>query len=93
MKEVVFGTVLILGTSTKRSMLVISILMALFNIVFIIQEHKVCSLVDFVAQMPIIVTALVLLLLGYGMRLKIIKLLSSRLGSQKTRTISQLGEV
>ena len=74
-------------------MLVISILIALFNIVFIIQEHKVCSLVEFVAQMPIIVNALVLLLLGYGLQLKIIKLLSSRLGSQKTQTISLPGEV
>jgi len=93
MMEVVFGTVLILGTTTRLTMLVIFLLMALSNVVFILQEEKTEALVEFVVHMPIIATALILLLLGYGQRLKVIQLLPSRLLSQKRRTVRLSSEV
>ena len=92
MMEVVFGITLILGTTTRLTMLAISSFMALSNIVFLVQNEKTEALVEFVGHMPIIATALVLLLLGYGQRLKITQLLPTRLVSQKTRTINLSSE-
>ena len=86
--EVVFGSVSILGTSRRLKMLTISRLMALSNVVSIIQEQKTVSLVEFVGRMPFIAKAFVLLLLAYGQWLIITKLLTFSLISQKTRTIS-----
>ena len=93
MMEVIFGTVLILGTTTRLTMLVISLLIALSNVVFILQEEKTEALVEFVVHIPIIATALILLLLGCGQRLKLTQLLPSRLASQKRRTIRLSSEV
>jgi hypothetical protein len=82
--EVVFGSVSILGTSRRLKMLTISRLMALSNVVSIIQEQKTDSLVEFVGRMPFIPKAFVLLLLAYGQWLIIAKLLTLSLISQKT---------
>ena len=65
-------------------MLTISRLMALSNVVSIIEEQKTGSLVEFVGRMPFIVKAFVLLLLAYGQWLIIAKLLTLSLISQKT---------
>ena len=92
MMEVVFGIMLILGTTTRLNMLAISSFIALSNIVFLVQNEKTEALVEFVVHMPVIATALVLLLLGYGQRLKITRLLPTRLVSQKTRTINLSSE-
>ncbi|MEM7188298.1 MAG: hypothetical protein AAF439_01685 [Pseudomonadota bacterium] len=72
--EVVFGTILILGTVTRLNMLAISGLMLTSNIVFLVQKENTAALIEFVGHLPIIATALVLILLGYGQRLKITKL-------------------
>ena len=82
--EVVFGSVSILRTSRRLKMLTISRLMALSNVVSIIQEQKTDSLVEFVGPMPFIEKAFVLLLLAYGQWLIITKLLTFSLISQKT---------
>lgn len=71
MVELVLGIVLIIGTTTRLAVLVLSIMMALSNTVFILQGNNEAALVEFVGHMPIIGTALVLLLLGYGQRLKV----------------------
>ena len=82
--EVVFGSVSILGTSRRLKMLTISRLMALSNVVSIIQEQKTGSLVEFVGRMHFITKVFVLLLLAYGQWLIITKLLTFSLISQKT---------
>ena len=71
MVEAVIGIVLILGTTVRLAVLALSIMMAVSNIVFIIQGNNEAALVEFIGHMPIIGVALVLLLLGYGQRLKI----------------------
>lgn len=71
MVEAVIGIVLILGTTVRLAVLALSIMMALSNIVFIVQGNNEASLVEFIGHMPIIGVALLLLLLGYGQRLKI----------------------
>ncbi len=71
MVEAVIGIVLILGTTVRLSVLALSIMMAISNIVFIVQGNNEAALVEFIGHMPIIGIALVLLLLGYGQRLKI----------------------
>ncbi len=71
MVELAIGMCLILGTTVRLAVLTLSIMMALSNIVFILQGNKEAALVEFIGHMPIIGIALILLLLGYGQRLKI----------------------
>jgi uncharacterized membrane protein YphA (DoxX/SURF4 family) len=71
MVEAVIGIVLILGTTVRLAVLALSIMMAVSNVVFIIQGDNEAALVEFVGHMPIIGVALLLLLLGYGQRLRI----------------------
>lgn len=71
MVELAIGMCLILGTTVRLAVLTLSVMMALSNIVFILQDNKEAALVEFIGHMPIIGIALVLLLLGYGQRLKI----------------------
>lgn len=75
MIEAVIGTVLILGTTVRLVVLVLSAAMALSNVVFILQGNTEAALVEFIGHMPIIGTALILLLLGYGQRLKVTDLI------------------
>ena len=71
MVEAVIGIVLILGTTVRLAVLALSVMMAISNIVFIVQGNNEAALVEFIGHMPIIGVALLLLLLGYGQRLKI----------------------
>ena len=71
MVEAVIGIVLILGTTVRLAVLALSVMMAISNIVFIVQGNNDAALVEFIGHMPIIGIALLLLLLGYGQRLKI----------------------
>ncbi|SIS77131.1 hypothetical protein SAMN05421759_103143 [Roseivivax lentus] len=71
MVEAVLGIVLILGTTVRLAVLALSIMMAISNIVFILQGNNEAALVEFIGHMPIIGVALLLLLLGYGQRLRI----------------------
>ena len=77
MVEAVIGIVLILGTTVRLAVLALSVMMAISNIVFIVQGNNEAALVEFVGHMPIIGIALLLLLLGYGQRLKITDVFSS----------------
>jgi len=80
MSEVILGLVLILGTTTRLTMLAISGLMLTSNIVFIVQGNNEAALKEFVGHLPIIGSALVLML-GYGQRLKITHIWKSRLAN------------
>ncbi len=69
--EVVFGVILVLGVVTRLNILVVAGLMLLSNAVFILQNEQDEALKELIGHLPIIATALILLLLGYGQRLKI----------------------
>ena len=69
MVEAVIGIVLILGTTVRLAVLALSVMMAISNVVFIIQGNNEAALVEFIGHMPII--GIALLLLGHGQRLKI----------------------
>lgn len=71
MVEAVIGIVLILGIMVRMAVLALSVMMAISNVVFIVQGNNEAALVELIGHMPIIGTALVLLLLGYGQRLKV----------------------
>ncbi len=73
--EAVIGVVLILGTTVRLAVLALSVMMALSNIVFIVQGNNEAALVEFIGHMLIIGAALLLLLLGYVQRLKITDLM------------------
>lgn len=85
MVEAVIGIVLILGTTVRLAVLTLSIMMAVSNIVFIVQGNNEAALTEFIGHMPIIGTALLLLLLGYGQRLKITDAFSTRRSTSSKR--------
>jgi uncharacterized membrane protein YphA (DoxX/SURF4 family) len=90
MVEAVIGIVLILGTTVRLAVLALSIMMAVSNIVFIVQGNNEAALVEFIGHMPIIGAALLLLLLGYGQRLKITDAFSVPRNSSKSNWSSIL---
>lgn len=69
--EVVFGTILVLGVVTRLNILAVAVLMLTSNIVFLLENRNAEALVELIGHLPIIATALVLLVLGYGQRLKV----------------------
>lgn len=69
--EVVFGIILVLGVVTRLNMLAIAGFMLISNAVFLFQNQQEAALMELIGHLPIIATALILLLLGYGQRLKI----------------------
>lgn len=69
--EVVFGTILVLGVVTRLNILAVAVLMLTSNIVFLIEGRNEEALVELIGHLPIIATALVLLVLGSGQRLKV----------------------
>jgi uncharacterized membrane protein YphA (DoxX/SURF4 family) len=69
--EVVFGAILVLGVVTRLNILAVAVLMLTSNIVFLFENRNTEALVELVGHLPIIATALVLLVLGYGQRLKV----------------------
>ncbi|WP_152544544.1 DoxX family membrane protein [Actibacterium mucosum] len=76
--EIVFGLILVLGVVTRLNILAVAGLMLCSNLVFILQQNKDAALMEFIGHLPIIATALILLLLGYGQRLKVTTVFSSR---------------
>jgi uncharacterized membrane protein YphA (DoxX/SURF4 family) len=69
--EVVFGAILVLGVVTRLNILAVAVLMLTSNIVFLLESRNTEALVELIGHLPIISTALVLLVLGYGQRLKV----------------------
>ena len=68
--DVIF-IILILGVVTRLNTLAIAGLMLLSNLVFLLTGDKESALIELVGHMPIIATAIILLLLGYGQRIKL----------------------
>ncbi len=73
--EVMLGVLLILGTTTRLAMITVSVFMFASNIVFLIQGYNLPARTEFVGHLPIIGSALVLILLGYGQRLRVTNLM------------------
>ncbi|MEM1235707.1 MAG: DoxX family membrane protein [Pseudomonadota bacterium] len=69
--EVIFGIILVLGVITRLNILVVAIFMLTSNIVFLLTGENENALLELVGHMPIIATAIILLLLGYGQRIKL----------------------
>lgn len=69
--EVVFGTILVLGVVTRLNILAVAVLMLTSNIVFLIEGRSEEALMELIGHLPIIATALILLVLGSGQRLKV----------------------
>ncbi|MGR3513024.1 MAG: hypothetical protein ACU0GG_09690 [Paracoccaceae bacterium] len=69
--EVVFGTILVLGVVTRLNILAVALLMLTSNVVFLIEGRNEEALVEVIGRLPIIATALILLVLGFGQKLKV----------------------
>jgi uncharacterized membrane protein YphA (DoxX/SURF4 family) len=85
--EVIFGIILVLGTTTRLNVLALSVVLLASNILFIIEGNNEAALVEFVGHMPIIGVALVLLLLGAGQRWKVRKLIPQRRKNTNLKTV------
>ncbi|MEO9652065.1 MAG: DoxX family membrane protein [Roseobacter sp.] len=72
--EVIFGVLLVLGATTRLTVLALSVVLLASNVLFIVEGNNEAALIEFVGHMPIIGVALVLLLLGAGQRWKVRKL-------------------
>lgn len=85
--EVIFGIILVLGTTTRLNVLALSVVLLASNVLFIIEGNNEAALVEFVGHMPIIGVALVLLLLGAGQRWKVRKLIPQRRKNTNLKTV------
>jgi len=81
--EVVFGTILILGTTTRLNVLVLSGFMLTSNITFLVQGHNDAALMELIGHLPIIATAIICIFFGYGQRLKVTSLLKKDRASRQ----------
>ncbi|MEM7242377.1 MAG: hypothetical protein AAF429_09345 [Pseudomonadota bacterium] len=73
MIEVAIGIIFILGVLTRLNTLVIAGMMFLSNIIFVITGENDKALIEMIGHMPTIATAIILLLLGGGQRLRLKK--------------------
>lgn len=86
--EVVFGVILVLGTTTRLNVLALSVVLFASNVLFLIQGENEAAMVEFIGHMPVIGVAVILLLLGSGQRLKITNFLPQRRVNTATKTMS-----
>lgn len=73
--EAVLGTILILGTTTRLNILVISGFMLTSNLTFLVQDNLQEALTEIIGHLPIIAIAIICVLFGSGQRLKASRLL------------------
>ena len=76
--EVVFGIILILGVVTRINILVIAVFMLASNITFVIQSNQQAAVMELIGHLPIIASALVLLLFGNKQKLTVFSLLKMK---------------
>jgi len=69
--EVVLGIILIIGTTTRINILVVFCFMLSSNLVFLFVGDKTAALMELIGHIPVIGTALVLLVTGYGQSWKV----------------------
>lgn len=91
--EVVFGVILVLGTTTRLTVLAFSVVLFSSNVLFLIQGENEAAMVEFIGHMPVIGVALILLLLGSGQRLKVTNFLPQRRVNTVTKTVSVPADV
>ena len=91
--EVVFGVILVLGTTTQLNVLAFSVVLFSSNVLFLIQGNNEAAMVEFIGHMPVIGVALILLLLGAGQRLKVTNFLPQRRVNTDTKTVSVPADV
>ncbi|MEL7090893.1 MAG: hypothetical protein AAFN94_04075 [Pseudomonadota bacterium] len=91
--EVVFGVILVLGTTTRLNILAFSIVLFASNVLFLIQGENEAAMVEFIGHMPVIGVALVLLLLGSGQRLKVTNFLPNQRVNTDVKTVSVPNDV
>lgn len=84
MVEVIFGVILVLGTTTRLNVLAFSAALLASNIIFLIEGNREAALLEFIGHIPIMGVALVLLLLGYGQTLRVTNLLP---GARRNTTL------
>ncbi len=87
MVEVIFGILLILGTTTRLTVLAFSIVLFSSNVLFLIQGQNEAAMVEFIGHMPVIGVALILMLLGAGQRLKVTNFMPQRRVNTSIRTV------
>lgn len=85
--EVVFGIILVLGTTTRLNILAFSLVLFASNVLFLVQGENEAALVEFVGHMPVIGVALILLLLGAGQRLKVTHFLPNHRVNTAVKTV------
>lgn len=85
--EVVFGVIMVLGTTTRLNVLAFSVVLFASNVLFLIQGQNEAAMVEFIGHMPVIGVALILLLLGSGQRLKVTRFLPGAGINETVRTV------
>lgn len=85
--EVLFGIILVLGTTTRLNVFALSVVLLASNILFILEGNNEAALVEFVGHMPLIGVALVLLLLGAGQRWKLRRVFPEKRKNTNLKTI------
>ena len=85
--EVVFGVILVLGTTTRLNTLALSIVLFASNVIFLVQGENEAAMVEFIGHMPVIGVALILLLLGAGQRLKVTNFMPQRRCNTEVKTV------
>lgn len=68
--EAVLGTILVLGTTTRLNILVISGFMLTSNLTFFVQDNLQEALTEIIGHLPIIAIAIICVCFGAGQRLK-----------------------
>jgi uncharacterized membrane protein YphA (DoxX/SURF4 family) len=91
--EVVFGVILVLGTTTRLNVLAFSVVLLASNVLFLIQGENEAAMVEFIGHMPVIGVALILLLLGAGQRLKVTNFLPQRRVNSTIKTVKMPADV
>jgi len=91
--EVVFGVILVLGTTTRLNVLAFSVVLFSSNVLFLIQGNNEAAMVEFIGHMPVIGVALILLLLGSGQRLKVTNFLPRKRVNTDTKTVTVPADV
>lgn len=77
--EVVFGAILVLGTTTRLNIVAISGFMLTSNLTFFVEGHTREAVTEIIGHLPIMATALVCVFCGGGDRLRIGALLRPRI--------------
>lgn len=71
MMEVIFGIILILGTTTRVNILIVSAFMFTSNLTFFVSGNYSEALMEIFGHLPFIATAMILIFFGSGNKLKI----------------------